>query len=148
MQLYTIAELEWVREDDSECLVAQTCFGEIAAYRFGAAYIFEAPLFRQREKHPTLAAAKAAAEAWYRERLTSALRPAGEVREWQPIESAPKDGKWVLLWWPYWSSLPVIGLWLHGHWYSDSAVSDSEGNQNPTHWHPLPAPPADAKGGG
>ncbi len=48
---------------------------------------------------------------------------------WRPIETAPKDGKRVLLSWP--STLVTVGQ-----------ISNLRaGAEWPTHWMPLPAPP-------
>lgn len=66
------------------------------------------------------------------------------VSEWQPIETAPLN-KWVLLYWPHWSDLPVIGRYVRHrsrivmHWQSDQIISDE--GAAPTHWMPLPEPP-------
>lgn len=66
---------------------------------------------------------------------------------WRPIETAPKDGT-------------RIDLWQHGHWITDAFWDKGEGwwcvdsrysdgepcllaiSPDPTHWRPLPAPPA------
>ena len=86
---------------------------------------------------------------------------------WQPIETAPKDGRPVLLWLERKISrnytvsglcdLLVIGFWQHGRWVSIE-VEDcgSMGGEltgwmadwcpldvSPTHWMPLPPPPED-----
>lgn len=77
------------------------------------------------------------------------------MSEWQPIETAPKDGTFVLLCggtgdyssdrgWPFppvvvaqWVNLP-----LHKHWRYASYDSGYYGEvENPTHWMPLPEPP-------
>ena len=59
--------------------------------------------------------------------------------EWQPIETAPKDGTKVLLSnqrrvdssrWVGQTAVGPVGHWL-GEWYAP-----------PTHWMPLPNPPA------
>lgn len=69
--------------------------------------------------------------------------------EWQPIETAPKDGERVDLWATdifghgqrfadcYWQ----IAQWPEQH---DRWVGLPEGrrNWNPTHWQPLPEPPS------
>jgi len=80
------------------------------------------------------------------------------MSEWLPIESAPKDGEPVLIWKPdermvgeymmaaYWDDshykepgwVPVGGIYKQGY-FSDVTESDQG---YPTHWMPLPAPPA------
>ena len=78
----------------------------------------------------------------------------GKAETWQDISTAPKDGTRLLLCYssPQMASgaLPV----LSGHW---SLISDcwfspiTDARINPTHWQPLPAPPASsliAKGEG
>lgn len=59
--------------------------------------------------------------------------------EWLPIESAPKDGRDILLYRPGWMSSMCVGYWnlTYKIW---RAV---EGPQfiNVTHWTPLPPPP-------
>lgn len=62
---------------------------------------------------------------------------------WQPIETAPKDGSFILLLTPY-------GI-IQGHWNDDcwnQNVCDSTYEMacavisaDPTHWMPLPEPP-------
>lgn len=58
---------------------------------------------------------------------------------WQPIETAPKDGTPVLVWksgWdPYHNDMDVF-RYINRHWRSDDLV------MLPTHWMPLPNPPA------
>ena len=80
---------------------------------------------------------------------------------WQPIETAPKDGTWVLLyggkdvgwygddtiqtivtafWRPsYYRRTDDQGQWMYTWWEGDwrSEMAD------PTHWMPLPTPPID-----
>ena len=69
--------------------------------------------------------------------------PRRSVGEWQPISTAPKDGTRVLLYWPYWDQWPVVGMFdRFQRWVTEMAVS-TEG-PGPTHWMPLPAPPAAA----
>jgi len=83
------------------------------------------------------------------------------MSEWQPIETAPKDGTTVLL--GYYNR---SGKWrtVRGCWYSDAQIAedweephDGEAgwyetaenaddtpncwNCSPTHWMPLPTPP-------
>lgn len=69
---------------------------------------------------------------------------------WQPIETAPKDGTPVLGWdgdcmttvqW-WW---PSIGTPADGYWDLVCAgMYASDGEWAPTHWMPLPPPPAEA----
>ena len=84
--------------------------------------------------------------------------------EWQPIETAPKDGRTLLL--GYFNShgnwRTVRGEWLsQDHideyfeegcedaepgWFETSVECDAPPNcwpTTPTHWMPLPAPPTD-----
>lgn len=67
---------------------------------------------------------------------------------WQPIETAPKDGTWVLLYDPkttcgiytgYYDPCymgPRIGGWFNGHMSDEEYVEIF-----PTHWMPLPPKP-------
>ena len=64
------------------------------------------------------------------------------VPQWQPIETAPKDGTRILGAWPqlrkWWTIQPVFfhcGDWIHG-WDEDEDLA-----LYPTHWMPLPTPP-------
>lgn len=70
-----------------------------------------------------------------------------KVREWQPIDTAPKDGKWIALWSQdggvsvgYWGPTYFDSdyAWVRYHHRSDS----EEVRPVPTHWRPLPQPPA------
>lgn len=71
-------------------------------------------------------------------------RLAGQSGErWRPIDSAPKDGTRLWLFWPGCGpdDSQSVGWWhesIHGCWWMDHA--DTE-RQDPTHWMPLPAPP-------
>jgi len=69
--------------------------------------------------------------------------------DWQPIETAPKDGKRFLIWSAidgmeigYWST----SLWVKkgGAWIIYEARSDTI-ELEPTHWMPLPEPPKGEK---
>lgn len=92
---------------------------------------------------------------------------------WQPIETAPKDGTWIMLWRPpakaeeSWTADPlVIARWHeddfgdaewtwpddvfdpftpHGIARANDAVESgaSWGDDSFTHWMPLPQPPED-----
>lgn len=63
------------------------------------------------------------------------------MTHWEPIETAPKDGTWVLLRWRWTldGGLPaIVGRW-HNGWRDDDGRSYSDSNF--TYWMPLPAPP-------
>ncbi len=75
--------------------------------------------------------------------------------EWQPIETAPRDGSKVILGHP--EHKAVIGVWHQGYsweslfpdgnpvfyWAKDH--EDTSGfDFEPTHWMPLPDPPKKA----
>jgi len=60
--------------------------------------------------------------------------------DWKPIETAPKDGRRVLLYWPHWAHYPIVGLYGVYGWASEVALAKEPG---PTHWMPLPKPPRD-----
>lgn len=82
-----------------------------------------------------------------------ALRAELQAWQWQPIETAPKDGTRVLLR-IEWSDVPVVGVFSHDRWWADTEHHEvscgaycyggrvsSDKNMKPTHWHPLPLPP-------
>ena len=72
-----------------------------------------------------------------------------ECFKWQPIETAPKDGSWVIVVFPY--SPPMVSLAT----YKPQFRRGGRGGQSagwrsyherlseisPTHWMPLPEPP-------
>ena len=69
-------------------------------------------------------------------------------QQWRPIETAPKDGTWVLLWWKEtptgsecfdeWSPEQAVGKWHYDCWMRCSEYSVGG---TPTHWMPLPKTP-------
>jgi hypothetical protein len=63
-------------------------------------------------------------------------------REWQPIETAPKDEMFIY-YWPRRGKRAIGLAYLakDGRW-RDSEM-DWEKRIDPTHWMPLPAPPED-----
>jgi len=69
-----------------------------------------------------------------------ASTPSPEGQTWQPIETAPKDGRRVLVMWEYWSSEPFVAYFKHGRWNGEVALSECS-DDGPTHWMPLPSPP-------
>ena len=71
---------------------------------------------------------------------------------WQPIETAPKDGTEVLVFWPYWSRKPFIAFYSGdvGGWDGERCLSpthcEAYAERAPTHWMPLPEPPEESQG--
>lgn len=71
------------------------------------------------------------------------------MTQWQPIASAPKDGSWFLGYRPDLEAHQTIEVW---HWDPDADtddvpgfwvnVTDSNLDEYPTHWAPLPEPPS------
>jgi hypothetical protein len=64
------------------------------------------------------------------------------MSEWQPIETAPKDGTELLLYGPF---VPTGGTYMDiGRWtdYADGFWDWSADDSQPTHWMPLPSPPS------
>ena len=65
------------------------------------------------------------------------------MTDWQPIETAPKDGRSLLIW----SADEGIDLAHHNDWgrwqVQETADYDNEYfvDLKPTHWMPLPEPP-------
>tara|TARA_Y100000310_G_scaffold345377_1_gene464284 strand:- start:4079 stop:4309 length:231 start_codon:yes stop_codon:yes gene_type:complete len=64
---------------------------------------------------------------------------------WQSIETAPKDGTMVLVWWPCWSDHAVVAAYSPkvGSWWAHEQLADE--NPEPTHWMPLPIPPSESE---
>ena len=114
---------------------------------------------------------QAAAQADYEARILAALEPdqtapalvasAPNAVQWQPIETAPKDGTRVLLWR---GNAPSCGIWAemvvaeyhhfkwrwpdkadnpstHGDWSDDEIMDGFEALECFSHWMPLPKPP-------
>lgn len=71
-----------------------------------------------------------------------AASPSNTTDTWLPIESAPRDGTPILGWFenPFWPSAPGVLYWIdhNGGGWTHYA------NGKPTHWQPLPPPPAKA----
>ena len=68
------------------------------------------------------------------------------MSDWQPIETAPKDGERILLAWGI--DAIEIGWWKHNgrtqrsYFAIDHEMDDYElADDQPTHWMPLPLPP-------
>ena len=77
--------------------------------------------------------------------------------KWQSIDTAPKDGTYLLLWEQY-STNPFVGCWAFGVWavshehvdaeggWDGANVVDSISQERITHWMPLPPLPTSAEG--
>jgi hypothetical protein len=62
------------------------------------------------------------------------------VAEWEPIETAPKDGTQVMLYFPrrYQGKGGISwGCFINGEWLDSRAIRDDDAS----HWMPMPAPP-------
>ncbi len=70
--------------------------------------------------------------------------------QWQPIETAPKDGSRVIMWGRY--NSVCIAAWRDDRWFVDADESRAIESQTdfgieyktfdfPSHWMPLPTPP-------
>lgn len=85
----------------------------------------------------------------------------GANMEWQPIETAPKDGTWILVYCDdpddmyealddSFENRPVSAQWttnlngltVEGHWQFAWFDGGYYGDCKPTHWMPLPEPPS------
>ncbi len=91
-----------------------------------------------------------ARDVWRVMAAASPSVPAPAISEWQPIETAPKDGTPILL---AWGGKTRLGKWLDNSkspimpwagWRTPSNETSPRGE--PAHWMPLPAPPAKDEG--
>lgn len=75
------------------------------------------------------------------------LRSLLAASKWQPIESAPRDGRGIIGWMSPWADGGEVhwgGLEDDGGWYlagNDPTDSWGPGALPVTHWQPLPSPP-------
>jgi len=77
--------------------------------------------------------------------MADAAIAAYEAAQWQPIDSAPKDGTRVLLRWPG-AIVSAVWIGLECGWYPEFTLEPAgERTLGPaygaTHWRPLPPPP-------
>lgn len=86
------------------------------------------------------------------------------IDDWQPIETAPRDGSLVLVWPPTWDGHPApLARWEpeefkrrpRPYWRrnDDVGLPFVSRNNPPTHWRPIPAvllrgPQEDQRDGG
>lgn len=69
--------------------------------------------------------------------LTTIAALEAQLPQWQPIETAPKDGTMVLIAWAG-GGYPRTSRWLHNS--QGWAVATTQ-TLDPTHWMPLPPSP-------
>lgn len=60
------------------------------------------------------------------------------MTEWQPIETAPKDGTDIFV--AGGKFKPMVAFWFRDGWVNVWTFEDRTA-PNPTHWMPLPEPP-------
>ena len=74
------------------------------------------------------------------------------MSRWRGMETAPRDGTFVLLWAPDYTNRPALGHWCErvGAWDSDAGtMEDGPGRKDldecdgPILWHPLPDDPSE-----
>lgn len=71
------------------------------------------------------------------------------MSEWQDIETAPKDGRWIVVFCPNYSEDQVrpasfqrdVGLDQDIWDFSGETYEYVNSEDAPTHWQPLPPPP-------
>jgi hypothetical protein len=94
-------------------------------------------------------ALKEALEGCYAIDFAAQQHAAQVARDWQPIETAPRDGTYILLGWFLeggGGGHPEVAFWHSTKqlWCS-SRLLNAEGYYSPTHWQPLPEPPKETK---
>ena len=63
--------------------------------------------------------------------------------KWQPIETAPKDGAWIVVTSTHNKYYRACVQFCYGHWYDTQEVTHDDLMENAaTHWMPLPKAPA------
>jgi hypothetical protein len=70
------------------------------------------------------------------------------VSDWRPIESAPRDGRPIIMGFVndfscegYWMGNSSLNHWGETGWFAMDSDVLCEHPWNPTHWMPLPEPP-------
>lgn len=80
--------------------------------------------------------------------IDAAMRGALESK-WQPIETAPRDGTNILLWWPDQFHCSLTGhfatKWVNGYGWKVTGWGDANFETTPTHWQLLPAAPKETQ---
>lgn len=70
--------------------------------------------------------------------LTAAPSPSSEAVGWRPIESAPRDGAWILA--VRDGYIPETCCWQEDRWIVDKGQGEDV-SYNPNWWQPLPSAP-------
>jgi hypothetical protein len=73
------------------------------------------------------------------------------VNDWQPIETAPKDGSIIMLYGEYMNTYNCAGkvfsfgyyFFSQKQWMCYPSHNEATDHIEPTHWQPLPEPPED-----
>lgn len=75
--------------------------------------------------------------------MSETSKPQPDANGWLPIETAPRNGKWILAWWPnvVEAALVVFYCEHQGRWVEATSGSGWKNHGNPTHWQPLPKGP-------
>ncbi|MCW3675432.1 DUF551 domain-containing protein [Burkholderia cenocepacia] len=81
------------------------------------------------------------------QQIQAARRTTPDREAWQPIETAPKDGKRVLVFEPGSRGGVWVAHFLRYPGKPDQWVNPGCHKINPTHWMPLPTAPTSDKGG-
>ena len=63
------------------------------------------------------------------------------MSKWQPIETAPKDGKRILAWQKTWYMVNTCHWSDNTNCWIKAGVKLEHPDLWPTHWMPLPKPP-------
>lgn len=108
--------------------------------RTGREYIEKVPVVSLQPgdyKHTPLYTAVTADDA---ARMAAAPRPT-PTSEWQPIETAPRNGKEILCLCANGDCHVVYGHYYNGGLSHEWAQFAGDKSFNPTHWMPLPEPP-------
>ena len=74
--------------------------------------------------------------------VLDALRTPTNQDEWQPIETAPKDGETLVLAIRADAKVPFVATGDDDGWFTFNGALENCGQKfEPTHWMPLPPPP-------
>lgn len=146
---WTPTEIKWIQKyatDYALAALAQHAQEPVADERkaFESCTLMEGSLFKRRADDPDKYWDGNVQDDWELWQARAALQsPAPQAGGWLPIESAPKDGTRLILWW---GGKPVFAGWLDNSqckhpwagWQTPSLTPRPQGE--PTHY--MPPPPA------